>query len=308
MGRSLAWGVWLAFSLGCAFHVAAPKGAPEGVQLVDRPDENRPFIQVDGGIWLVDTGYSRTTCDDAFAAAAGVPVDAHGGGVAWGEAGTVRVGRAVLEDVTIGGWTFARLPCAVRDLQTTSSVGEGVVGVLGSNVLRHFRLRLRYHAHELWLERERVARPDGAARLRPEGGFGARRVGRLHVNGQAVTVVVDTGADRTYLPLDSGVVTDRYTARQLGTGPSGGRTVEIVFHAAKDVTLGDTPLHLGSYVERRRRGCLPVDWSWLPDTWTEGPCPFVVDGWRDGLLGMDALGGEDLVLDYRAGWLVHEPG
>lgn len=286
--------LWL---VACAFHVPPPDaGEVEPIALVAREGENRPFLLIDGETWLLDTGYSRTTCDDAWVAERGVRV--RGGGVAIGEAGTVKVGRAVIEGVTVGGWRFARLPCAVRDLQTTSSVGEGVVGVLGSNVLRHFRLDLE---EALRLERDAVERPEHAGSLRPEAGFGPRREAKLDVDGTRLLVVIDTGADRTYLPLHQGEELSRYTGRKLGTGPSGGVEMEIVFRSVHDATIGPLVLNLSSYVERAGRPCGSADW--LPEAWRTGPCPFVPDASRAGLLGMDALGGARLRIDYRAGWV-----
>lgn len=257
-------------------------------------------MRIDGETWLLDTGYSRTTCDDAWVAARGVKVAATAGR-AVGEAGAVKVGRAVLDGVTVGGWHFARMPCAVRDLQTTSSVGEGVVGVLGSNVLRHFRLDL---GAELRLERDEVERPSGAATLRPELGLGPRRVATLDIDGARVTVVIDTGADRTYLPLDDGAELARYTGRKQGTGPTGGVEVEIVFRSLRDATIGPLDLQIASYVERPKRPCGTA--AWLPTAWRTGGCPFTPDFARYGLLGMDAMGTGHLRIDYRGGWMVIE--
>lgn len=290
--------LWL---VACAFHVPPPDaGDVEPIALVPRDGENRPFVRIDGETWLLDTGYSRTTCDDAWVAARGVKVAATAGR-AVGEAGAVKVGRAVLDGVTVGGWHFARMPCAVRDLQTTSSVGEGVVGVLGSNVLRHFRLDL---GAELRLERDEVERPSGAATLRPELGLGPRRVATLDIDGARVTVVIDTGADRTYLPLDDGAELARYTGRKQGTGPTGGVEVEIVFRSLRDATIGPLDLQIASYVERPKRPCGTA--AWLPTAWRTGGCPFTPDFARYGLLGMDAMGTGHLRIDYRGGWMVIE--
>lgn len=293
-----------AWAFACAWHVPRPEGAAEALRLVPRSGENRPFIEIDGRIWLLDTGYSRTTCDDALVTELGERTTA--GGAAHGEVGVVKVGRAVLDDVEIGGWAFRRLPCAVRDLQTTSSVGQGVVGVLGSNVLRHFRVELHFDEGAVWLDRGDMTRPEAAARLQPEAGFGNRRTAWLEVDGTRVPVVVDTGADRTYLPLHQGEEIARYTGIRQGTGPQGEVELEVVFRKVESARIDELALPVASYVERPRKPCFPGGPAWLPEAWTQGECPMTSDRGRAGLLGMDALGGRRLYVDYRERWLWRE--
>lgn len=293
--------LWLA---ACAWHIPAPDGVTAALTLVERDGENRPFVEIDGRVWLVDSGYSRTTCDDELITSLGATT--RGGGVARGEVGAVKVGRAVLEDITIGGWHFDRLPCAVRDLQTTSSVGQGVVGVIGSNLLRHFRLELRFNDGTMTLDRDRVPRPEGAATLHPEAGFGPRRTTHLDVDGTRVPVVVDTGADRTYLPLHQGQELSRYVGVRQGTGPNGAVEMEVVFRSVEEVKAEPLVFPIHSYVERPRKACFPDGPAWLPDAWLKGECPLTSDAGRAGLLGMDALGGDHLILDYRDRWLWRE--
>jgi hypothetical protein len=242
-------------------------------------DPNRPYTLLDDRLWFVDTGASRTTCDDDLVAALGVrvrrtAVRSHG------EVGSVPLGRAVLHDVTIGGWTFRRLPCAVRDLPTTSSLkddpGDPVVGILGANVLRHFAAEFAFAEGELRLRREAEgdgsegSGVDASIRLRRERGVGPRLVAPLVVDGARVDVVIDTGADRTYLPLTTGEELLRYAGRRHGTGPGGGTPIEVVIRGVTEATLGREPVALYRYVFRRG---------------------------RPGLLGMDVLAMRRLVVD-----------
>ncbi len=247
-------------------------------------DAGRPYTLVDDRLWFVDTGASRTTCDDDFVASLGVKarptlLRAHG------EVGSVPIRLAVLRDVTIGGWTFRRLPCAVRDLATTSSLpddpDEPVAGILGANLFRAFVVDLDFARGRLHL-REDV--PTGFADgvvLRRERTVGPRLLAPLEVDGERVDVVIDTGADRTYLPLESGEEVARYAAERQGTGPGGATAVEVVIRAVDHARIAGRPVPLRRYVYRRG---------------------------RPGLLGMDALGVSRVVLDARARRLAWEDG
>lgn len=269
IAASVALIVVLFLLAACAFHVPPPvAGAPSVVPRVEVPgDPARPFAELDGRRWLVDTGNGTTTCDDGLVDELGLrarPV------LAWarGEVGIVFLRRVVLEDVEIGGWRFRRVPCAVRDLDSTSSV-PGASGILGANLLRHFAVTLDARSITL-------ATPDPAragVRVRREHGVGPRLVAELEVDGQVVPVVVDTGADFTYLPLTTGEVLAAYEGPRLGTGPGGRRIVKVVVHRVDAARLGAHPVPLSSYHER------------------EG---------RVGLLGMDVLGQGTLVVDFVA--------
>ncbi len=258
--------LWL---LACAFHVPPPSaGAMAPLPLVAQAaDPARPYARVDGRLWFVDTGASRTTCDDAFVAAFGVPsvVTLKR---SWGEVGSVPLRRAVLRDVTIGGWTFRRLPCAVRDLGSTSSIpvdpADPVAGVLGANLLRHFVTDLDRGAGALRLHATAPAGLEAALAasvpLRRERGTGPRLVASLVVDGAPVDVVVDTGADRTYLPLTTGEEEARYAAERQGTGPGGARLTEVVIRRVGAATLGGRAVPVARYVYRKGRpGLLGMD-------------------------------------------------
>jgi hypothetical protein len=256
-------------------------------------DRERPYTIVDDRLWFVDTGASRTTCDDGLVAALGLtarPTLRR----SWGEVGSVPLRRVVLRDVTIGGWTFRRLPCAVRDLASTSSIpvdpADPVAGVLGANLFRHFVVdldagerALRLHAadavQDLGGDVAEMLR-EGVA-LRRERGVGPRLVAALEVDGVALDVIIDTGADRTYLPLTTGAVEARYTAERQGTGPGGARLTEVVIRGVVTATIGGRALPLRRYLYRRA---------------------------RPGLLGMDALQFTRVVVDAPGRRLAWVPG
>ena len=247
--------------LACAFHVPSPaSGEAQALTRIRDADETaRPYVRIGGGLWLVDTGASRTTCDDSYVRGSRV---APSPWRARGEAGIVGVGRAVLRDVDVGGWHFARLPCAVRDLDSTSSLPPGAAGVLGSNVLRHFSVE--FTDDDVTLSTTRVE----GERLRR---WGVRLVATLSVDGVDVPVVVDTGADHAYLPLASAHPVQVYAAVREGTGPSGEVAVEVIVHTVGDARVGDLDLPLRTWIER------------------EG---------RIGLLGIDAFTGRRVVVDF----------
>lgn len=235
-------------------------------------DSGRPYTIIDGDLWFVDTGASRTTCDDTWVERQGLVVK-DTAFRSQGEAGSVTLGRVVLRDKTIGGWRFARLPCAVRDLGTTSSLPElvdtPVAGILGANLFRTFVVDFHFAEATLHLGREGSA--EGVP-LRWERVFGPRLVADLVVDGVTIPVVIDSGADRTYLPLTTGPELARYQGARQGTGPAGSVTVEVVMRGVEAANIDGYELPLRRFVYR------------------EG---------SPGLLGMDALGRTRLVVDGR---------
>jgi predicted aspartyl protease len=275
--------LWLA---ACAFHVPPPAGGEMvSLPLVAPPeDTDRPYTLLQDHLWFVDTGASRTTCDDDFVASLGIPTHATLARTR-GEVGTVPVRLAVLHDVDIGGWHFARLPCAVRDLGTTSSIPEDpanpVAGVLGANLLRHFVVDFDFGGATFRLHPEGDVPAEGGARLRRENGFGPRLLATLEVDGAPIEVVIDTGADRTYLPLTSGAELQRYMTEHQGTGPGGATAMEIVVRAVGSATVDGLELPVHTYVQRKG---------------------------RPGLLGMDALRGGRVWVDVPGRRLYVEVG
>ena len=273
----------LAGLLACAFHVRAPVAATPATELADGEvlvlerhprDRERLYLSSGGLRWLVDTGASLTTCDDDTLAARGIPV-ARSRVRTRGELGTVPVGRADIGETMLGGWTFQGLPCAVRDLATTSSVPQDtsmpVDGILGANVLRHFALEVDTRAGTARLRRARQT--VGGARLRRERWGSPRKVVVLEAGGARHRAVVDSGADRTYLPGSGGTLLRRAPGVRHGTGGAG--RVVTVEERHGGVLLEGIPLGEATWIAR------------------EGTP----------LLGMDLLG-ERFVIDLRGGRLV----
>lgn len=273
----------LAGLLACAFHVRAPVAASSFADLSDGEplrlerhprDRERIYLSSGGLRWLVDTGASLTTCDDDAMASRGVRV-VRSRVRTRGELGTVALGRADLSETTLGGWTFQALPCAVRDLATTSSVPQDpampVDGILGANVLRHFALEVDTRAGTARLRRSRQT--VGGARLRRERWGSPRKVVVLDAGGVRHRAVVDSGADRTYLPGTGGALLRRAPGVRHGTGGAG--RVVTVEERRGEVLLDGTPLGEATWIAR------------------EGTP----------LLGMDLLG-ERFVIDLRGGRLV----
>lgn len=274
--------------LACAFHVRAPVAASSLANLSDgsvsdgellrlerHPRDRERLYLTSGGLrWLVDTGASLTTCDDDAMTARGFTV-ARSHVRTRGELGTVALGRAELGEITLGGWTFRALPCAVRDLATTSSVPKDpsmpVDGILGANVLRHFALEVDVRAGTARLRRARQT--VGGARLRRERWGSPRKVVVLEAGGVRHRAVVDSGADRTYLPGTGGTLLRRSPGVRHGTGGAG--RVVTVEERNGDVRLEGIPLGEATWIAR------------------EGTP----------LLGMDLLG-ERFVIDLRGGRLV----
>jgi hypothetical protein len=151
---------------------------------------------------------------------------------------------------------------------------DPVGGILGANLLRHFALELR--PTEARLRRSR--RTVGGVAVRRERLGSPRLVVELRAAEVVHRAVVDTGADRTYLPGEAGTLVSRSRGFRRGTGGSG-RLVEVLERSGP-LSLGGVPLGEATWIAR------------------EG----------SPLLGMDLLGsGEELVVDWRAGRLVRTP-
>lgn len=244
----------------CAFHVPPPAaGEPAALAFsLVAEDPERLYVKVDDALWFVDTGASRTTCDDDWVAAQGLPARWV---PAWsrGRVGTVPVRRTMLRDVEVGGWTFTRLPCAVRDLGETSSLPDDprIAGVLGANVFRHFVVELDFRYGRMAL---REGGRDAGTPLTREWGLGPRLLVEVDVDGERVLAVVDTGASHTHLPLTTGPVVRHYRGTRRGTGPGGRMQAEVIVRGADEVRIADQELPIGGYVQTDRApGLLGLD-------------------------------------------------
>lgn len=249
--------------------------------------------QGDERLFFLDTAFSRTTCDDDFVAELGLTVEktcarSHG------ELGKVPLGKAVLRDLELGGHRLPELHCAVRDLQSTSSVSHGagvpVAGVLGANVLERFVLRIDPEADTVSLADPRLAgleRGPDTLRLKRENGRGPRVKLPVMVQDERVWLILDTGATRTCLDarrLDLPLVSERQAVTRA-SGRENRAQVTLRYHLANEVALAGHSLGSLQLLDRHKV-------RWLP-----------------GLAGQDILGRFTLTIDSRHKLLrVEAPG
>jgi hypothetical protein len=282
-------GVALAWLTGCALRVQY--GGPAALPLT-RPssDPTRWYTAVDTpagpGVWFVDTGYSRTTCDDGLAQA--LSLRAAGPALVHGEAGTLWARRARLGALHLDDHVVTGVRCVVRDLASTSSIrdpAEGpVVGVLGLDVLRRFVVEVdAAHATVvLHAPGDRSAGTAGVA-LRPERRIGLRLEVRAEVAGRPRWLLVDTGADRSYLDGRPLGWTPDWTQPGwvAGSGPGGARPAVLRYYAGRGIRLGSADFPDLTLVDRSRGG--------------------------HGLLGMDVWRQTHAILDFPRHRAVFEP-
>lgn len=255
-------------------------------------DTRRWYVPVDAGnsgqwLFFVDSGYTHTTCDDAFIAALGVREE--GRSRVYGELGAIPTRKAVLPDLHIGPHVVSELVCQTRDIGGTSSIDDPdevpVAGVIGMDLLRRFRVVFDPEAGTMGLHARDDLPPlgDGAAsaKLRREQLVGARVSMAIDLDGIEARTLVDTGATDTYvdgdkLGLAPGRVREGVTVR--GTGKRGSATRDLVHYDIADVRLGDVSVGPVTLTDRKkRRGA-------------------------SGLLGQDVLGGYRSEFDWQAGW------
>ncbi len=253
-----------------------------------RGDPRRVYVLVDdpelgSRVFFVDTAFSRTTCDDDFVAELGLEVQRT---LRWsrGELGNIRLGRAVLPPFVIGGHEIPRLACAVRDLDSTSSVASSpeqpVAGVLGANLFARFVVIIDPRARTVTLLEPAVHPVEdgpGVVRLRREHGLGPRVRLPLVVDGETTWPLLDTGATRTHLDarrLDLPLVEERLGMAR-GSGSTNQEATTFRIHEIQDVSLSGHHQGPVRIIDRRRA-------PWVP-----------------GLAGQDILGGYLLRIDTR---------
>ena len=237
-------------------------------------------------LWFVDTGYSRTTCDDDLVQSLGIKP--RGKRRMRGEAGTLRVQRATLPPMELGGHRIPKLTCMVRDLNTTSSIDDPreipIAGVLGIDVMRPFRAVLDPENGQILLHDPRSldrldVADDNVVRIRGERWLANRVTVSLGVGELNTRLVLDTGASNTYLDGTRLGLEPSWTeqgVRVRGSGPNG---VIVVDRAYFDVPV----LSLGAETFG------PLTLTDRPNAW-----------WEHGLLGLDVTTRFTLELDFRS--------
>lgn len=261
--------------------------APATLPLVTVPaDRTRLYVVTRDAtlgerLFFLDTGYSLTTCDDDFVASLGLRSRP---ALAWskGELGSVRLRKATLPDFDLGGHTIHSLPCAVRDLSSTSSIPSTadapVAGVLGSNLLGRFRVEIDPGEGRLTLWDPRSPPPPpgaGSTPMRRERRVGYRRVVELELDGKVARVVVDTGATSTWVDarrLDLRKVDSRTTVVR-GSGRQSRQVRQQETYAVTRASLAGQDLGALQVLQRSR------------------------PPWRPGLLGMTVLRRFSVTLD-----------
>jgi hypothetical protein len=263
--------------------------APVSLPLVEVPgDSKRLYVRVDDPnlgvrLFFVDTAFSRTTCDDGLAADLGLEIETTLRR-SRGELGTVKLGRIVLPDFELGGHSIPSLACAVRDLDSTSSVAstaeQPVAGVLGANLLGRFVVVIDPVARTMTLldpAEHGLEDGPGVVRLRREHGVGPRIRLPLTVDGRQTWPLLDTGATRTHLDarrLDIPLVAERQGVARASGATNQEPTVFRIHEVQQLDVAGHTmgPLRI---IDRRRARCAP------------------------GLAGQDVLGGFVLTIDTQ---------
>jgi hypothetical protein len=273
--------------------------APVAVSLplVEMPgDPLRLYVRVDDPalgerIFFVDTAFSRTTCDDDFVASLGIE-PARTCARSRGELGTVRLQKARLPDFSLGEHQIVELTCAVRDLDSTSSIlsapGPKTAGVLGADLLGHFVVGIDPGAGTLTLTDpalDPVEDGPGVAPLRLENRRGPRLRLPVLVDGQETWPLLDTGATRTQLDatrLGLPFVAEREGVDR-GTGPAREEARTFRFHEAASVIVAGQEAGPLRVLDRPRARGVP------------------------GLLGQDVLGRYALRIDATHGWVEVSP-
>lgn len=196
-------------------------------------DRRRPYVRVEvaglpPGLFLIDTGYTFSACDDALVG--GLDLTIVGQARLRGVLGRLTAQVASLPTLWIGPHRVDGLRCAVRDLGAASSIDDPpevpVYGVLGMDLWSAF-------AVDMASERFVVRPSDGAApfRLRGEARRGDRARVPVDFDGVRRWLVVDTGSDTTLLrglPLPA----EQVTVRLAGSGGGDG------LRAARRWTVG----------------------------------------------------------------------
>ncbi len=262
---------------------------PTALPLVRLPgDPHRFYVRVVDAalgerLFFLDTAFSRTTCDDDFVEELGLELE-RTSARSHGELGSVKLDKAVLPDLRLGGHLVPGLACAVRDLDSTSSVASSlehpVAGVLGANLLSRFVVVIDPVAGSLTLldpEVHGLEDGPGVVRLRLDNRIGPRVRLPLDIGAERSWPILDTGATRTHLDarrLDLPLAYEREGVTRA-SGDDNEARVTFRVHELESALLGGLELGPVRVIDRPKAGCVP------------------------GLAGQDLLGGLVLTIDTR---------
>lgn len=102
---------------------------------------------------ILDTGATLTCLDSSLVRELSLPTRRGITGAAVGVGGSGHVGIVSVDSVRIGAATARDLMACTMDLQALRTIGSDVRGLLGLNVLRHFRVTLDFQREVLVLTR-----------------------------------------------------------------------------------------------------------------------------------------------------------
>ncbi len=282
---------------GCAYKLGLPPvdyGEARPLPLVQpSTDKRRWYVPVESDtlgpyLFFVDTGYTYSTCDDGLVD--GLGLETRGRVNIRGELGKVHATKTRLRPLELGGHRVRDLVCQVRDLDSTSSIGDPdevpIAGVLGMDVLRRFHVIFDPESGQVHLrdpsEVEGLPRDgEGVSRLkRTTPWVGLRARVALKVDGRTQWPILDTGATSTYVDgaqhgLEPSYHIDGVTVRGTGQGGTSIRTVS--YYELDGVTVGGVPTGPVTLMDRDR--------PW----------------WESGLLGLDLLSRFHQEYDFKRG-------
>ena len=207
--RIWVWSLILLF--GCARHHPVGPGLLSGPARIDLPLYRNPgsadkvFVEVELGdrkprLFLVDTGAAVTAVSDRVAQDLNMAVKRQPGSLV-GVAGRTTWKAGLLPEISLGRYTLQRIPVAVGVTGVPTQVGlVPLDGILGNDILDHFRVTVDYPANRLTLERSPASpMPDTATPLFYNGQHPMVKTTLTARNDQGITVEqpvllqVDTG-------------------------------------------------------------------------------------------------------------------
>ena len=190
-------------AMGCT-HTKISYGETSTLQIVQPSTDSERWYVTNSlggvGLWFVDTGYPITTCDQTLVDTLGLKTR---GKIRYrGSAGSGVATKATLPDIEVGEHNVSGLTCMVRDLDASSSIASApevpIVGVLGMDLLRHFRFS--FDAEERVLSLEKPSKPTDLPTITNRASLKKQLKMTVSIVDKPVRVLVDTGATDTQIP------------------------------------------------------------------------------------------------------------